>query len=167
MKNIVLIGMPASGKSTVGVILAKTLGVGFIDTDLVIQQREGRLLQDIIDSDGLDKFLEVEENAILSLDCENCVISTGGSAVFGERAMEKLKKDSVTVFIDVSPDALKKRLSNIKTRGIAAKSGESVENILKQRLPLYKKYADFTISTENENVESSVEKIVSLLKLNK
>ena len=92
MKNIVLIGMPASGKSTVGVILAKTLGIGFVDTDLVIQQREGRLLQDIIDTDGLDKFLEAEENAILSLECENSVISTGGSAVFGKNAMEKLKK---------------------------------------------------------------------------
>ena len=78
MKNIVLIGMPASGKSTVGVVLAKTLGVGFVDTDLVIQQREGRLLQDIIDKDGLKAFLEIEENALLSLDCENSVISTGG-----------------------------------------------------------------------------------------
>ena len=94
------------------------------------------------------------------------LISTGGSAVFGEKAMEKLKKNAVTVFIDVSPSVLKKRLSNITTRGIAAKQGESVEDILRERLPLYKKYADFTISTENENVESSVEKIVSLLKLN-
>ena len=166
MKNIVLIGMPASGKSTVGVVLAKTLGVGFVDTDLVIQQREGRLLQDIIDKDGLKAFLEIEENSLLSLDCENSVISTGGSAVFGEKAMEKLKKNAVTVFIDVSPSVLEKRLSNITTRGIAAKQGESVEDILRERLPLYKKYADFTISTENENVESSVEKIVSLLKLN-
>ena len=166
MKNIVLIGMPASGKSTVGVVLAKTLGIGFVDTDLVIQQREGRLLQDIIDKDGLKAFLEIEENALLSLDCENSVISTGGSAVFGEKAMEKLKKNAVTVFIDVSPSVLEKRLSNITTRGIAAKHGESVEDILRERLPLYKKYADFTISTENENVESSVEKIVSLLKLN-
>lgn len=166
MKNIVLIGMPASGKSTVGVVLAKTLGVGFVDTDLVIQQREGRLLQDIIDKDGLKAFLEIEENTLLSLDCENSVISTGGSAVFGEKAMEKLKKNAVTVFIDVSPSVLEKRLSNITTRGIAAKQGESVEDILRERLPLYKKYADFTISTENENVESSVEKIVSLLKLN-
>lgn len=166
MKNVVLIGMPASGKSTVGVVLAKTLGVGFVDTDLVIQQREGRLLQDIIDKDGLKAFLEIEENVLLSLDCENSVISTGGSAVFGEKAMEKLKKNAVTLFIDVSPSVLEKRLSNITTRGIAAKQGESVEDILRERLPLYKKYADFTISTENENVESSVEKIVSLLKLN-
>ena len=166
MKNIVLIGMPASGKSTVGVVLAKTLGVGFVDTDLVIQQREGRLLQDIIDKDGLKAFLEIEENALLSLVCENSVISTGGSAVFGEKAMEKLKKNAVTVFIDVSPSVLEKRLSNITTRGIAAKQGESVEDILRERLPHYKKHADFTISTENENVESSVEKIVSLLKLN-
>lgn len=164
MKNVVLIGMPASGKSTVGVVLAKTLGIGFVDTDLVIQQREGRLLQEIIDTDGLEAFLKAEENAILSLECYNCVISTGGSAVFSEKAMEHLKKNSVTVFIDVSSKVLLKRLSNIKTRGIAAKKGESVEEILRERLPLYKKYADFTITTENENVETSVEKIVNLIK---
>lgn len=163
MKNIVLIGMPASGKSTVGVVLAKTLGMGFIDTDLVIQQREGRLLQDIIDSDGLTAFLSAEENAILSLDCKNSVIATGGSAVFGEKAMEKLRENGVVVFLEVPLEALIKRLDNIKTRGIAAKKGQSVELILKERFPLYKKYADFTISVQNENVETTVEKIISSL----
>lgn len=163
MKNIVLIGMPASGKSTVGVVLAKTLGMGFVDTDLVIQQREGRLLQDIIDSDGLTAFLSAEENAILSLDCKNSVIATGGSAVFGEKAMEKLRENGVVVFLDVPLEALIKRLDNIKTRGIAAKKGQSVELILKERFPLYKKYADFTISVQNENVETTVEKIISSL----
>lgn len=163
MKNIVLIGMPASGKSTVGVVLAKTLGMGFVDTDLVIQQREGRLLQDIIDSDGLTEFLSAEENAILSLNCKNSVIATGGSAVFGERAMQKLRENGTVVFLDVPLEALINRLDNIKTRGIAAKKDQSVDLILKERLPLYKKYADFTVSVQNENVETTVEKIISYL----
>lgn len=163
MKNIILIGMPASGKSTVGVVLAKTLGMGFVDTDLVIQQREGRLLQDIIDSDGLTEFLSAEENAILSLNCKNSVIATGGSAVFGERAMQKLRENGTVVFLDVPLEALINRLDNIKTRGIAAKKDQSVDLILKERLPLYKKYADFTVSVQNENVETTVEKIISYL----
>ncbi len=163
MKNIVLIGMPASGKSTVGVVLAKTLGMGFVDTDLVIQQREGRLLQDIIDSDGLTAFLSAEESAILSLDCKNSVIATGGSAVFGEKAMQKLHENGTVVFLDVPLEALIKRLDNIKTRGIAAKKGQSVELILEERLPLYKKYADFAVSVQNENVETTVEKIINSL----
>ena len=98
MKNIVLIGMPASGKSTIGVVLAKTLGVGFVDTDLIIQQREKRLLQDIINTDGLEKFLDCERDAIISQKYENCVISTGGSAVFRADAMQYLKKDGIISF---------------------------------------------------------------------
>ena len=93
MNNIVLIGMPSSGKSTVGVILAKTLGVGFVDTDLLIQQREGRLLQEIINSDGIEHFLDCERDAVLSLDCDNSVIATGGSVIFRDEAMQKLHKN--------------------------------------------------------------------------
>lgn len=164
MKNIVLIGMPASGKSTIGVVLAKTLGVGFVDTDLIIQQREKRLLQDIINTDGLEKFLDCERDAIISQKYENCVISTGGSAVFRDDAMQYLKNDGVIVFIDVGIDTLKKRLSNIKTRGIAASAGQSVESIYNERIALYKKYADITLTVENENVEQSVEKLINLIK---
>lgn len=164
MKNIVLIGMPGSGKSTVGVVLAKTLGIGFVDTDLIIQQREGRLLQDIIDSDGLEVFLDAERDAILSCDIKNSVIATGGSAVFREDAMAHLKKNGTVVFLNVKIESLKARLNNIKTRGIAAGKGESVENILAQRLPLYKKYADITLDVQGENVEATVERLISLLK---
>ncbi len=163
MNNIVLIGMPASGKSTAGVVLAKALGMYFVDTDLVIQQREGRLLQDIIDSDGLAAFLSAEESAILSLDCKNSVIATGGSVVFSEKAMQKLRENGTVAFLDVPLESLINRLGNIKTRGIAARKGQSVESILSERLPLYKKYADFTISLKNENVETTVEKIISCL----
>ncbi len=164
MKNIVLIGMPGCGKSTIGVILAKTLGMSFVDTDLIIQQRENRLLQNIIDKDGLESFLDIERDAILSVDCKNSVISTGGSAVFRKEAMTHLKNDGIIIFIDVAPETLKKRLSNIKTRGIAAGKDESVDDIFNQRLPLYKEYADFVLTVENESVETSVERLVEILK---
>lgn len=129
MKNIVLIGMPASGKSTVGVILAKTLGIGFVDTDLVIQQRENALLQDIINEKGLQCFLDKERDAILSLECENCVVATGGSVVFRDEAMQKLKRNSVIVFIDVPLKNVKARLKNIKTRGVAAPKNQTIDDI--------------------------------------
>ena len=164
MRNIVLIGMPGCGKSTVGVILAKTLGMDFVDTDLIIQQREKRLLQDIIDCDGLEKFLDIESEAILSREYSNSVISTGGSAVFRENAMEHLKKNSLVIFLDVSPAALKNRLKNIKTRGIAADKNEDIDTIYNKRLPLYRKYADYTLNSFGESVEMSVERIIQILK---
>lgn len=163
MKNIVLIGMPASGKSTVGVILAKTLGVGFCDTDLVIQQRERRLLQEIIDCDGIAYFLDAECEAILSLEIEHCVIATGGSAVFRDAAMQKLKRDGVIVFLNVSLETVKSRLNNIKTRGVAAPKGKSLDDIYKERLPFYQKYADITVSSDSKSSEAVVEDILVAL----
>lgn len=164
MKNIILTGMPGCGKSTIGVILAKTLGMNFVDTDLIIQQREGRLLQDIIDSDGLPKFLDIEKDAILSRNYENSIVSTGGSAVFREQSMNFLKSDGIVIFIDVAPETLKKRISNITTRGIAARKGDSIDDIYNERLPLYEKYADFTLKISNESVEASVERMIEILK---
>ncbi|HIU35000.1 MAG TPA: shikimate kinase [Candidatus Fimenecus excrementigallinarum] len=163
MRNIVLIGMPASGKSTVGVLLAKTLGVGFCDTDLCIQQRAGRLLQDIIDTDGIEAFLDAERDAVLALTCTNTVIATGGSVVFRDAAMQKLKSDGVVVFLDVPLPEVQKRLRNIKTRGVAAKKGESVEEIYRERLPLYKRYADLTVSCAAHTPEQSVRRILDAL----
>lgn len=117
------------GQSTVGVILAKTLGIGFVDTDLVIQQRENALLQDIINEKGLQCFLDKERDAILSLECENCVVATGGSVVFRDEAMQKLKRNSVIVFIDVPLKNIKARLKNIKTRGVAAPKNQTIDDI--------------------------------------
>lgn len=114
-RNIVLIGMPASGKSTIGVLLAKTIGVGFVDTDLLIQQREHRLLQEIMDTDGIGYFLDTECAAVLDLDCQNTVIATGGSVVFRAAAMQKLRQNGTVVFLDVSLETVKRRLNNIKT----------------------------------------------------
>lgn len=162
MKNIVLVGMPGCGKSTVGVVLAKTLGIGFVDTDLCIQQREKRLLQDIIDKDGLEAFLDKEMETILAQTFENCVIATGGSAVLRDRTMQKLKENGTVVFIDVDAAALSVRLRNIKTRGIAAAPGESIADIAAERLPFYHRYADITVQSSG-SVEQVVEKIIAQL----
>lgn len=163
MSNIVLIGMPGCGKSTVGVILAKTLGVGFIDTDLIIQQQEKRLLQDIIDTDGIEYFLDCEANAIKSLTCQNSVIATGGSAVYRKDAVDHLKKDGKIIYLDVSLGEIKKRLYNINTRGIAAQKNDTVDDIYNERVHLYNKYADVVLKLDNSSVEQTVEKICKIL----
>ncbi|MHB8053472.1 MAG: shikimate kinase, partial [Methanoregula sp.] len=124
MKNIIIIGMPGAGKSTVGVILAKTLGMNFTDTDIVIQETSGRLLQEIIDTEGPESFLKIEENAILSLQGQNAVIATGGSVVFSGRAMEHLKRDGVVLYLAISFEEMARRLNNITTRGIVLVAGQ-------------------------------------------
>lgn len=159
MANIILIGMPGCGKSTVGVILAKTLGIGFVDTDLIIQQRENKLLQNIIDNDGIDFFLNCEAEAVKSLYCDNCVVATGGSVVYREDAIQHLKSNGKIIFLDVPLDEIKRRLNNINTRGIAAKKNKSIEDIYNERIALYNKYADVIIKTDGESVEKTVEKI--------
>lgn len=164
MSNVVLIGMPGCGKSTVGVILAKTLGIGFIDTDLIIQQREKRLLQEIIDNDGIEKFLDVEAEAVKTLNCDNCVVATGGSVVFREESVEHLKKNGKIFFLNVSLNEIKSRLDNINTRGVAAEKSQTIDDIFNQRYPLYIKYADYVLDLEKSNVEETVEKICKLLK---
>ncbi len=164
MSNIVLIGMPGCGKSTVGVILAKTLGIGFVDTDLIIQQREKRLLQDIIDTDGIDRFLDIECEAVKTLDCDNCVVATGGSVVFREEAITHLKNNGKIFFLNVSLSEIKNRLDNISTRGVAAEKNQTIDDIFHERYPLYIKYADYVIELNNSNVEETVEKITKLLK---
>lgn len=162
MANIILIGMPGCGKSTVGVILAKTLGIGFVDTDLIIQQRENKLLQNIIDNDGIDYFLNCEAEAVKSLYCDNCVVATGGSVVYREDAIQHLKSNGKIIFLDVPLDEIKRRLNNINTRGIAAKKNKSIEDIYNERIALYNKYADIIIKTDGESVEKTVEKICKI-----
>lgn len=159
--NIVLIGMPGAGKSTIGVVLAKTAALEFVDTDLLIQKQTGRKLQDIIDRDGIDEFLKIEGGVISAIDCKNSVIATGGSAVFSEKAMDNLRRDGVIVYLDVPLDEIKRRVDNITTRGIAMKSGETLETVYNERLPLYKKYADITVPLDT--TEQTVERIIKHL----
>ena len=157
--NIVLIGMPASGKSTAGVILAKVLGKKFIDTDLVIQEREKALLADIIKDKGVAGFMKTEEEAILSVDVKNTVIATGGSAVYGEKAMEHLKENGTVVYLKVEKDELFKRLTDIKERGVVLREGENIEEMYDSRIALYEKYADIIIEERDSTIEETIRKI--------
>lgn len=160
MKNIVLIGMPAAGKSTVGVLLAKTLGFAFVDTDLIIQQNTGRLLQDIIDRDGLDAFCIEEERAICSVSFEqNAVIATGGSAVYSREAMMFLKKHGLVYYLSLPSEELSKRLFNITTRGIAKHPDETIEDVFNKRVTLYREYADVTVDCLGKTAEETVAEI--------
>lgn len=161
MKNVVMVGMPGSGKSTIGVILAKSLGFDFVDTDLVICKREGKKLQEIIDTEGLEKFLEIEQQAGEEISPVNSVVATGGSMILSDEAMKNLKKDGIVVYVEVPLEILKKRITNMKTRGIAFKKGETLEDIFRVRTPLYEKYADITITADENTVpEDCVNQIV-------
>lgn len=159
--NIVLIGMPGAGKSTIGVVLAKTAALEFVDTDLLIQKHTGRKLQEIINSDGIDAFLKTEGEVISSLDCRNSVIATGGSAIFSKSAMNNLRRDGVIVYLEVPLQEIKRRVDNITTRGIAMKPGETLETIYRERIPLYKKYADITVTCGD--TEHTVNSIIQAL----
>lgn len=160
MKNVVLIGMPACGKSTIGVLLAKALGFTFIDTDIVIQQETGRLLQEIIDNDGLDAFCIAEERAICSVENEGgCVIATGGSAVYSRTAMLHLKEHGLIYYLSLPTDEVKKRLTNIKSRGIAMRKTDTIEDVFRRRRELYEQYADITIDCLGKTLEETVSEI--------
>ncbi len=157
MKNIVLIGMPGAGKSTIGVILAKTLGMHFVDTDLIIQENENMLLQDIINSGGINKFIAIEEKCILSLDCKETVIATGGSVVYSTKAMEHLKQKGTIIYFKLGIEEIIKRINNIKTRGIVLDKGQSLIDIYNQRVPLYEKYSDITVDCTDKGVEDVIQ----------
>ena len=160
MKNIVLIGMPGCGKSTVGVILAKALGMGFVDTDLMIQRQQGNTLQNLIDTYGLDRFREFEEQALLGVTEKfDTVIATGGSAVFCSEGMAALKENGVCFYLELPVRELERRLGNITTRGIACRKGESLEEIFAEREGLYRRYADIAVKCGGLDVERVVEVI--------
>jgi shikimate kinase len=146
--NIVLIGMPGSGKSTVGVILAKKTMRDFVDTDILIQKSQSRPLQDIVDNDGYLALRAIEEQALLGLHVRNHVISTGGSAVYGERAMEHLKAGGIAVFLDVTLDTLESRVPDFSTRGLAKRPDQSFAELFDERNALYRKYADVTVKCD-------------------
>lgn len=160
MRNIVLIGMPGAGKSTIGVILAKSLLFDFCDTDLSIQKETGESLCDTIAKIGIEEFILLEEDVICKQEFLNSVVATGGSAVYGEMAMEKLKENGIIVYLKVSPEELQSRIKNIHTRGIAMKEGTTIKELYEERAPLYEKYADLTVECDGRTAEECVDLIV-------
>lgn len=161
--NIILIGMPGSGKSTVGVILAKMLALDFLDTDILIQKLADRTLQDIVDTEGHMALRALEQRALLSIDCRNHVIATGGSAAYSEPAMHHLKDNGIAVFLHADLAALRRRVRNYETRGIAKRPEQSFQDLFAERLELYKKYADVTIEssllTHDQVCEAIIERV--------
>ena len=164
MDNIILIGMPTSGKSTVGVILAKLLGMDFVDTDLIIQKREKRKLSQIIEQDGLEGFLAIENKVCCDVDLQNTVIATGGSVVYGEEGMEHLKSIVRIIYLEIDYETLQTRLHHVKQRGVVLKPGQTIKELYDERVTLYKKYADIVLSEEGQGIEETVQKCVEALK---
>ena len=160
MNNVTLIGMPSAGKSTVGVVLAKITGRRFIDTDLLIQEKYGALLPDIIARMGTDGFIRAESGVLESLAAENAVIATGGSAVYGAAGMARLKDISVVAYLRVPLSALTARLSDFGRRGVVTLGADSVESLLKERAPLYEKYADVVV--DETGIEDTARRIADL-----
>ena len=162
--NIVLIGMPGVGKSTVGVILAKILGYQFVDADLVIQKEEGKLLKDIIAEKGTDGFIQVENRVNSNLQVHESVVATGGSVVYGTEAMEHLSEIGTVIYLKQSLRKLERRLRNIKNRGVVLRPGQTLKDLYRERTVLYEKYADIVVDESDLNVEQTVEAVIAALK---
>ena len=161
--NIILVGMPGAGKSTLGVLLAKALGKDFVDTDIVIQQKAGMKLYEIIDKVGIGDFLKIEEKYILELKVENSVVATGGSVIYGTKAMEYLKGNGMVVYLKLRYEDIEHRLKDITTRGIAIDKDKSLRDLYNERIPLYEKYADKIVDCTDKGIEEAINNIVEML----
>ena len=164
MTNVVLIGMPGCGKSTVGVLLAKMLGLSFVDTDTVLQKREKRKLQPMIDEIGVDAFLLREEEAVCSLEADHAVIATGGSVVYGPRAMAHLHEDGLVVYIRLPYEIIERRLSNLATLGVTLRPGQTLRDLYDERVPLYEREADVVFDAGNGSVEEAAAALADCLR---
>ena len=167
MNNIILIGMPASGKSTAGVLLAKNIGYGYIDCDLLIQNEQKALLCDIISRVGVQEFIKIEEKVNAELWAERCVISTGGSVVYGEMAMAHLKTLGKIIYIQVGLEELERRLKgkDLFSRGVVMKNpGTTLADLYAERAPLYEKYADLIVNCQSNTLDETVEMLIEAAK---
>lgn len=160
--NIILIGMPGVGKSTVGVVLAKKLGYSFVDADLVIQSREGKLLHEIIEEQGVEGFWRTEEAVGESIEVKRTVIATGGSAVYGERAMAHYKQIGTVVYLHLPLEGIRERLGDLAERGVTLKVGQDLDGLYVERQPLYERYADMKVECEGLSIRKIVERIAAL-----
>lgn len=158
-KNITLIGMPGAGKSTVGIVLAKKLAYGFVDGDLVIQERHGKILHDLIEQYGIEGFWKLESEAICSIQEEKAVIATGGSVCYEPEAMEYLAGTGVVVYLKITLGSLKERLGDLSARGVTLREGQTLEDLYEERVPLYEKYADITIECDDKLLREVVEEV--------
>ncbi len=161
--NVVLIGMPGVGKSTSGVILAKVLNYDFLDSDLVIQKKTGQRLKDIISGEGIDGFNAVENQINREIQCENTVIATGGSVVYGKEAMEHFQKIGTIVYLKISYESLDERLGDLDERGVVHKKGQTLQDIYEERTALYEKYADVTVELDGKTVAETVDAVLAAL----
>lgn len=163
MDNIILIGMPGSGKSSVGVVLAKAMGYRFLDVDLLIQEREGALLQDILDERGVDFFLDVERDAICSVDCRRTVVAPGGSCVCREEAIAHMRRLGTVVYLQLSLDEVESRIHNLATRGIALEPGQTLADVYEYRTPLYERCAHITVPADGQSLAGTVDTVKKAL----
>ncbi len=159
MDNLVLIGMPGCGKSTVGVVLAKNLGYKFLDSDLLIQEEEGRLLSQIIAEEGVDGFVRIEERVNASIKAEHTVIATGGSAIYGKKAMEHLQEIGTVIYLRLPYDKIEERLGDLAQRGVSIREGQTLEDLYRERSPLYEKYAQYTLDCHGLSIRKIVWRI--------
>lgn len=163
-QGIVLIGMPGAGKSTLGILLAKEVGFDFLDTDVSIQVHTGQTLQNIIDTTDYLNLRRIEEAVLLTTDCHNKVVATGGSVVYSEAGMKHLKDQGFIVFLDTPLDELRRRIHNYDTRGIARRPDQTLEDVFEERQVLYRQYADMTIACDGLTQQSTLDEIISKLK---
>lgn len=161
--NIIFIGMPAVGKSTVGVITAKRLGYRFIDTDILIQEEEGKLLKDIIREKGIEGFLEVEDRVNARVYTKRTVISSGGSVIYCENAMKHYKEIGKVVYLKASYETISRRLNNVRNRGVILKNGQTLQELYDERTALFEKYADVTICEDGLRLEDTIQKVLDEL----
>lgn len=166
MKNIIFIGMPASGKSTIGVVVAKRLGYDFIDADLLIQKKEGRLLNKIIEEEGIEGFLRIEDQVNTEIEANRAVISPGGSVVYCENAMKHYKEIGTVVYLKTSYDTIRRRIGDAEKRGVVLKAGQTLKDLYEERKVLFEKYADIIICEDGLTLDQTIAKVVKSLSAN-
>lgn len=162
-KNIIFIGMPAVGKSTIGVVAAKRLGMQFLDTDLLIQEQEGKLLRNIIEEAGEDGFLKIENQVNQNVHVQNTVISPGGSVVYCREAMQHFKKNGIVVYLKASYETIEKRIKNPQKRGVVLREGQSLRDLYDERTALFEAYADIRVSEDGLSLERTIETVLDSL----